>query len=440
MMNEKAENFSEEAVFSVALKPVPCSESSWRTIREKNLAWADKTRFIEVIESFWTRFPMIVRPKGFGKTLAADILAAYYDRAQAADFERLFSDTWIGRHKTPLAGKYCVLRFDFSELSASNAPESFCSAVRAGFMDFLERYPSEEAQSVLGRPIGSPAQLLEEMLLVLKPVTGQTICVIIDAYDSLASEMLASSDGRRMTARMGFIRQFYGRIKAWANWGTIARVCIMGSSGASLDMLTPGFTVAVNISSYTRFAGSFGLTDDDLRALIPQVISLERFGMTLDALVSRLKALYGGYRFSHMSEETVCNPAMCLGYLRTAAAENQEPAELSDPVCGKASAELDILFRSFPKDAVRATVEAALRHEPLRIGVLSEIYSLSEDWRSLDDMRSLLAYMGFLTYVPGDPQSLVVPNWSAAQQLFDGWVHLQGGAANVPRPLPEDFA
>ena len=45
---------------------------------------SNKTRFIRALEEADTLFPLIVRPRRFGKSLFANMLMAYYDKAAAA--------------------------------------------------------------------------------------------------------------------------------------------------------------------------------------------------------------------------------------------------------------------------------------------------------------------------------------------------------------------
>ena len=61
------------------LKQVPYGEPSFAYLREAGYAYVDKTHFIQVLEQCGTRFPFIVRPRRFGKSLFANMLMAYYD-------------------------------------------------------------------------------------------------------------------------------------------------------------------------------------------------------------------------------------------------------------------------------------------------------------------------------------------------------------------------
>ena len=65
------------------LKQAPYGEPSFQMVRKLGYAYVDKTQFIPVLENCGTRFPFIVRPRRFGKSLFANMLMAYYDKAAA---------------------------------------------------------------------------------------------------------------------------------------------------------------------------------------------------------------------------------------------------------------------------------------------------------------------------------------------------------------------
>ena len=76
------------------LKKIPYGNAGFVSIRSDGYAYVDKTRFIEVLEQCGSRFQSIVRPRRFGKTLFTETLRAYYDKAEAPNFEKNFKDTF----------------------------------------------------------------------------------------------------------------------------------------------------------------------------------------------------------------------------------------------------------------------------------------------------------------------------------------------------------
>lgn len=61
---------------SATLKQAPCGEASFAYLREAGWAFVDKTPFIRTLEDCGCRFPVLMRPRRFGKSLFANMLAA----------------------------------------------------------------------------------------------------------------------------------------------------------------------------------------------------------------------------------------------------------------------------------------------------------------------------------------------------------------------------
>ncbi len=73
----------------------PYGECSFSEIRQDGSAYVDKTGFIEKLERCGGKYPFIVRPRRFGKSLFTQTLAAYYDVSSVRDFDKNFKGTYI---------------------------------------------------------------------------------------------------------------------------------------------------------------------------------------------------------------------------------------------------------------------------------------------------------------------------------------------------------
>ena len=85
--------------FNNPMKQIPYGISSYKTIRQKNAYYVDKTHYIPQIESAG-EFLFLIRPRRFGKSSLLSMLECYYDIARAEEFEALFADTYIHAHPT----------------------------------------------------------------------------------------------------------------------------------------------------------------------------------------------------------------------------------------------------------------------------------------------------------------------------------------------------
>ncbi len=146
------------------LKSTPYGVSNFASIRQRELAYVDKTQFIEALENCGADYPFIVRPRRFGKTLSTSMLRAYYDEAAAGRFEQTFAGTYIGSHKTPLASKFRVLHLDFSGIASSVSDhqaleKSFQASVLTSIRKYFKRYPQSNQDEVLANTFSNAADL-----------------------------------------------------------------------------------------------------------------------------------------------------------------------------------------------------------------------------------------------------------------------------------------
>ncbi len=131
----------------------PYGVSSYGTIREAGLAFVDKTRFIETLENLCGQNVFVARPRRFGKSVFATMLASCYDVREAPRFEVNFGGTYIAAHRTPLAGRLRVLEFDFSGLSsAPDLAREFKQQMTSALGRFADRHPFDGARELLKAP------------------------------------------------------------------------------------------------------------------------------------------------------------------------------------------------------------------------------------------------------------------------------------------------
>ena len=405
-----------------ALKMAPYGEANFSILRANNLAYVDKTEFIAELESFANRFPFIVRPRRFGKTLFTQTLQAYYDIAAAKDFERNFAGTYIGEHKTPLANTFRVIHFDFSGISPQNFESDFADQVLSGFFDFCLRYPFKSGESLLREKFDSAHRLLTAFVREYEATFREPIYLIIDEYDQGANEVLASSlkSFQALTKSGGALKTFYERLKQIATKGTIGRIFITGVTTIQLDSMTSGFSLAKNFTTNARFTTMFGFTERELRNLISQLVDLKQYGKSLDEVLIRMKEWYNGYCFNPDMKETVFNSSMCLNYLSSIAETGREPRSMLDPSVANSLDKIEAVLSLGDSEFVRDIVSRALNNRPIPFeGDLKVLNLNTQEFLDEQNLLSALFYMGFLTFAPNDWKTLTVPNRAIGIQFFE---------------------
>ena len=405
-----------------ALKMAPYGEANFSILRANNLAYVDKTEFIAELESFANRFPFIVRPRRFGKTLFTQTLQAYYDIAAAKDFERNFAGTYIGEHKTPLANTFRVIHFDFSGISPQNFESDFADQVLSGFFDFCLRYPFKSGESLLREKFDSAHRLLTAFVREYEATFREPIYLIIDEYDQGANEVLASSlkSFQALTKSRGALKTFYERLKQIATKGTIGRIFITGVTTIQLDSMTSGFSLAKNFTTNARFTTMFGFTERELRNLISQLVDLKQYGKSLDEVLIRMKEWYNGYCLNPDMQETVFNSSMCLNYLSSIAETGREPRSMLDPSVANSLDKIEAVLSLGDSEFVRDIVSRALNNRPIPFeGDLKVLNLNTQEFLDEQNLLSALFYMGFLTFAPNDWKTLTVPNRAIGIQFFE---------------------
>ncbi len=380
---------------NIQLKPSTYGEADFAYIRENGLAYVDKTQFIEALETCGSRYPFIVRPRRFGKTLSTSVLEAYYDEAAADRFEQVFAGTYIGAHKTALASKFRVFHLDFSGLASPNSTvlqTEFLETVKASVRQYFSRYPHPNQNEVLQENFPTATTLITRFFSLAAEVSPKKIYVIIDEYDQFANEILSEDldHFKSITSSEGFFKNFFSKLKAATRYA-VARIFITGVTSISLDSMTSGFNIATNYTTDPAFANLYGFTETELRELVPQILDLDRLGLHVDELISRMKEWYNGYRFSPYCETTVFNPTMCLSYLCSLQRYGKEPPSLLDPNLGQDLKKIENILHLGDRTFVKNAVERALRREPIPFSGALQTLNLNQ--QSQLDRESLLSAM-----------------------------------------------
>ena len=407
-----------------SLKLAPYGEADFQTVRNGRYSYVDKTRFIEVLENLSSRFPFIVRPRRFGKTLFTETLAVYYDKAAAGDFEKNFAGTYIGAHRTAMANQFYVVKLDFSGISPENVTLDFIARVRRGFISFCQRYEFDDGFAVLDREYASATALWSDFMgAFIRQFVGGKIYLIIDEYDQFANEMLSedAEQFKKMTTKGGLLKAFYAGIKAEATQGAVGRVFITGVTSISLDSMTSGFNITSNYTCDPAIAEMFGFTESELRGLIPRLLDLPKYGKSEEEVFAHMKAWYNGYCFNSDAGKTVFNASMCLYYLDFVQRNNREPDDMADPAFSQDLTKIEGIFRLGNEDFIRRTLVRALQGEVVDFPSGSlQVLNLN-DHQALDEdgILSAMVYLGYLTFVPGNRFALRIPNRAVGIQFFE---------------------
>lgn len=424
-----------------SLKLIPYGISDYTIIHNQNYLYVDKTKYIEILESK-SPYTFIVRPRRFGKTLFTGMLKKYYDIASANEFEKNFSGTYIGEHKTPLANSFRVLHLNFSGLASEHIAGSINESLKADFGLFLNNYPDDNCEKILEKEYAEPAILLNNFLKAVFKKYGKTIYVIIDEYDQFANEILSQDVDKfkKVTISGGILKNIYDKLKkATDTDGAVARIFITGVTKISLDSMTSGFNIARDITNDPQFTAMFGFTEDEVRQIIPQVADLHRYGKSAETVFERMKELYDGYLFNQECRIHIFNPSMILYYLSGIARTNSEPRNLLDPSFSQDISKIQWILSLGDKAETELIVDKLISCN--NILMASQIsYSIninsSNDTLQSEDILLIMVNMGYLT-ISSDEYCLKIPNIVISNQFFEYYKRYICGLKSGPLTMKD---
>ena len=438
----------------MSLRLISNNSTSIAAVNAGNLAFADKTMFIERLESDPDcRAALFLRPGRFGKTLFTDILLNYYDRAMKESFDETFRGTSVHEHRTPQAGSLCCVRLDFSQVSGctEQAKSSFTRELADALRDFTGRYPE------LGLPYSElksgiydePAGLMKEFVTNFRSRSSgkERLFVIIDRYDHFANSILARNAGAsKETASAaecppGFIRQFYAFLKeafGGVRGRPISRIFITGVSSVSLDSLISGFNIAANISNDPRFNAMAGLTHEELSEIIDGTVDFSELnGLTKEKLLQVMESRYGGYAFSFQACERIFNPDLCLSFLKDLTSAKAMPERLLPDSAGADPGRLEAILRLAAPEAGEEITRRIQRREEIPADPPVALSISQRGFLNYSQAVSLLMYHGYLTIAPQNERGsnkvmYRCPN-EACYQVFNRYTESRSGRDEIRR-------
>ena len=300
------------------MKALPYGISDFSRIKREDYYYVDKTRFIEMLER-QPPYLFLIRPRRFGKSLFLAMLETYYSIDYADSFEELFRGLYIGQHPTALHNKYLILRFNFSEVNSKleNVEQAFseyCSSIIIRFVKKYESILGSEIWDELNASLTSPGQLLSTLGRYASDKGGIRIYLMIDEYDNFTNTMLSSYGTdryRKTTHGEGFIRGFFNIVKATTtgSGSAVERLFITGVSPITMDDVTSGFNIGMNISMQPMFNSIIGFSEGEVREMITYYKEKRALpqDVTVDSLVEMMKPWYDNFASLHASWRNGCS-------------------------------------------------------------------------------------------------------------------------------------
>lgn len=363
--------------------------------------YIDKTGMIAFINSTLGGADMltcVTRPRRFGKSIAANMICAYYDRS--CDSSALFENFEIAKdpsYKEHL-NKYHVINVDVTNfVSEYRGDDNIVKHIQEDIKaDLIEEFPDIE--------ITESTRLMPALMKVAKH-TGIKFIFVIDEWDALCRELADKS--RILDEYIDMLRRMFksndtADVFAGVYMTGILPIKKYGTQSALNDfreysMTTPG-----------PMGGFLGFNDGDVKELA------EKYGMDY----SELKRWYDGYEMDtfdwrinipEIKKTAIYNPNSVMTAIRERYCDNYwAKTEAFEAL----QQYIDCDF-----DGVTETLECLVKGEPVRMNVLrfgNDISSVTDN----SELFTLLIHFGYLRY-DRQNRTVTLPNQEIREEFVE---------------------
>ena len=406
------------------VKRLPYGINDFEAVIEQNQYYVDKTMYLPLLENQPSNI-IFIRPRRFGKSIFLSMLHAYYDCSKKEKFQTLFGDLWVGKHPTPLQGRYQVLHLDFSYVGGSidKLEENFDMYLRVkldGFMRIYQEFYLTDFKEKFFKTDSAT-----EKLALLQDETatkGIPLYLIIDEYDNFTNTVL-NEQGEKVywaiTHADGFYRDVFKKFK-----GMFERIFITGVSPVTLDDVTSGFNIGWHISTKPEFNQMLGFSLEEVRKMFAYYKEVGGIPATSDieVMIDEMKPWYDNYCFSEdalKNQSKVFNCDMVIYYLRNYMDRGEAPKQMIDPNTMTDYNKMKKLLQLDKLDGDRKGIIRTIAETGQIVTSLENTFPASR-LTNPQTFTSLLFYYGMLTIKDtfGDMLILGIPNNNVRKQYY----------------------
>ena len=407
------------------IKRLPYGISDFTDLRRQNMYYTDKTQYIPTLERTGN-FLFLIRPRRFGKSVFLSMLAAYYDLARQDKFDQLFDGLWIKNNPTEEKGSFQVLYLDFSQATVGldgtlkQRFDQYCSIKYSSFArKYAQYYEPDFIKKVEQFGTNSSAQL--GYICDEAKKRGHQLYLIIDEYDNFTNNAL-NEEGEEvyhaLTHASGFYREVFKIYKA-----NFQRILMMGVSPVTLDDLTSGFNIALNITTDPDFNMMLGFSETDVRQMIAYYREAGLIKADTEEMIAEMKPWYDNYCFAKASLRTdpkMFNSDMVIYYLRHHVAHGASPEKMLDT---NTRTDYKKLKRLVELQGMSDRERGYIQQIAAEGTIVADVHDSFPAERIFDEGNfiSLLYYYGMLTIVDTKLSKLVlgIPNNNVRKQYYE---------------------
>lgn len=337
------------------------------------------------------RYMCVSRPRRFGKSMAMDMLAAYYGRD--INTEKLFQNLKINQDESykKHLNQYDVIKIDMQEfLSATHCVDDMIKEINHEIVEeFLVAY-----NDIDYRDKSSLIRVMQDVHMN----TGRPFVILIDEWDCLFREFIQDKEAQKKY--LDFLRSWLKDKDyiALAYMTGILPIKKYGSHSA-LNMFTE-----YSMTDMGSLAEYFGFTDDEVRELCV------RYNMNFD----EARAWYNGYKLVSHSRYGTKTYAM---YSPKSVVEAMMKHKFG-PYWNKTETyEALKVYIQMNMDGLKDAVVKMLGGESVMINTDTFANDMTS-FATKDDVLTLLVHLGYLTY-DSETEMVSIPNREVSKEYIN---------------------
>ena len=355
--------------------------------RIRNSEYVDKSGLIALVNStLFTEacFTCVSRCRRFGKSMAARMLNAYYDKS--CNSLELFADLEIARHPTFEAhlNKYPVIYLDMTDFVETYKDDSIVAHIKEELRtEILEAYPQVEVRKT---------DDLMRCLFRIAQATGEQFIFIIDEWDAICREF--PKDSKAMDDYVGWLRSMFKSGNALDVFAGVYMTGILPIKKYQTESALNNFREYSMIQP-RKMASYFGFTKEEVLVLA------EKHGVNFD----ELEKWYDGYQIGN--ELSMFNP-------------NSVMQALEDGICDSYWARTGTFetasnYISMNFEGLKDDIIAMLAGESRQVNT-TKFQNDMAIIRSRDDALTVLIHLGYLSY-DRRKQECRIPNREVGMEM-----------------------
>ena len=295
------------------MKKIPIGIDDFKKIRENDIYYVDKTKYIEEILVDASEVKLFTRPRRFGKTLNMSMLKYFFDIKNKEENKKLFQDLYIEKSDFfQEQGVYPVVYISLKGIKADTWESSFflikslISSIYNEFEYIREKLNESQLDSFnkiwLKKDDGEYRNALKNLTSFLYEYYKKEVILLIDEYDS---PLINAYEHGYYDEAIVFFQVFYGealKTNPYLRMGIMTGIIRVIKAGIFSDLN--------NLKVYSilekEYSDFYGFTQEEVEK------ALKNFNIEYE--LPEVKAWYDGYRFGNSD---VYNPWSILNFIQS---------------------------------------------------------------------------------------------------------------------------